>query len=127
MTELPPHIARPSRELVGPVEWFRGQPVAVTSSPPDNTLDPRYDACTDHHLACDCREAQLSEDMRELRDERWRLRQRLGTALADHPTRVYVNGHRRADLECRCLGCDLARSIRLIPHENIRHIGGIES
>ncbi|WP_157904258.1 hypothetical protein, partial [Parafrankia soli] len=36
---------------------------------PKNTLDPRYAACADHHVACDCREAEFSELRAELLDE----------------------------------------------------------
>lgn len=121
---LPPHIARPSRELVGPVVYFRSQPVAVTSSPPRDTLDPRYDACTDHHLACDCREAEQCERLHEQAVERFELRGRFEVLLDGHPTEVYLNGDIRADLSCHCEGCKLARSLSLVPYTNIRYISG---
>jgi hypothetical protein len=35
--------------------------------PPINTVDPRYRACTDHHVGCDCREADLREEIVELK------------------------------------------------------------
>ncbi|WP_113705455.1 hypothetical protein [Nonomuraea lactucae] len=37
---------------------------------PKNTLDPRYVTCWDHRTAGDCREAELAEDIHELRWER---------------------------------------------------------
>ncbi|KPM55803.1 hypothetical protein ACG83_11060 [Frankia sp. R43] len=33
---------------------------------PKSTLDPRYAACSDHHVACDCREAEHAETVAEL-------------------------------------------------------------
>lgn len=33
---------------------------------PKDTLDPRYAACTDHRVACDCREAERAETIAEL-------------------------------------------------------------
>jgi hypothetical protein len=56
-----------------PVRFADGKAVAGYV-PPANTVDPRARACTSHHLGCDCREATVQEDMRELaadRDE-WR-------------------------------------------------------
>ncbi|WP_033338992.1 hypothetical protein [Catenuloplanes japonicus] len=38
-------------------------------TPPVNTLDPRYTACADHRVGCDCREADLREDIADLRIE----------------------------------------------------------
>jgi len=36
---------------------------------PRSTLDPRHTLCADHHPACDCREAELHEVLREYRQE----------------------------------------------------------
>lgn len=36
---------------------------------PRNTMDPRWEACRDHHVACDCREAEWAEQLAELRAE----------------------------------------------------------
>lgn len=33
---------------------------------PKDTLDPRYAACSDHRVACDCREAEHAETVAEL-------------------------------------------------------------
>jgi hypothetical protein len=126
-TDLPPHIARPSTDLVGPIVHFRGQPVAVTSSPPRNTSDPRYDACTDHHLACDCREAEQNERVAERRYDRYSLRLQLEAALADHPTLVILNGETRGDLACQCDGCRFARAVDLVPYKNFRYVGSRNS
>ncbi len=135
-TDLPPHIARPPHryELVGPLVSFRGQAVAVTSSPPRDTTDPRWRQCTEHRLACDCREAELNEELSELRAERREIADVLAQAIHGHPTFVYVGGsfayqgQRRRDLECRCLGCVLARRMRDAPgvwsafHDNEIHV-----
>ncbi|WP_067891302.1 hypothetical protein [Nocardia vaccinii] len=121
-TTLPPHIARPSRDLVGPVVYFRSQPVAVTSSPPRDTADPRYDRCTDHHLACDCREAEQNEQLAESRMDRFYLRDQLEVVIVDHPTEVYINGDLRPDMCCQCEGCKLARSLSLVPFRNVRYL-----
>lgn len=106
---LPPHVAIPAASLVGPLIWFRRQPVAVTSSPPTNTNDPRYIACTEHHLACDCREAERSEDLHEYKSALHDIGETIRAASAGHPTFVYVADERRTDLECRCTSCVVAR------------------
>ena len=36
---------------------------------PRDTLDPRFRLCSDHHPACDCREAETSERLAELGSE----------------------------------------------------------
>ncbi len=120
--DYPPHIARPSADLVGPMMRFRGQQVAVTSAPPRDTTDPRYDRCTDHHLACDCREAELNEQLAEQRIDWFQLRDQLGAALVDHPTVVTINGQERRDLYCQCTGCVFARAVNLVPYNNVRYI-----
>ncbi|MFI6215668.1 hypothetical protein ACIBCD_27060 [Nocardia brasiliensis] len=95
--EYPPHIARPATDLVGPMVWFRGQMVNVTHSPPTNTTDPRYNLCTDHRLACDCREAERGEELFELRAEHWRMRDLLAALIAGHATEVY-DGYEPAEI-----------------------------
>lgn len=120
---IPPHIARPpsGAELVGPLVTFRGQPVAVTSSPPLDTCDPRYAACTGHHLACACREAELGEELAEHRADRRELIKALETMLRGHPTLVYQHdGQPRPDLQCACQLCEFARVTHLVPLANNR-------
>lgn len=51
-------------DLVGPVVAFHDG-TQVAYKPPRDTMDPRYEACADHHTACDCREAERSEDRNE--------------------------------------------------------------
>lgn len=79
----------------------------VAYDPPVNTLDPRYIACTDHHVACDCREAEFSEERNEWRMERASLRSAIDRILDDHPT--------DADEPCMCTGCQIARAVHVYP------------
>lgn len=73
---------------------------------PKNTLDERYAACTEHHVACDCREAELAEDIHEYRSEYLAFRDALKTVLVGH-----------ASCCCRCTGCEIARAM------NLTHVG----
>jgi len=80
---------------------------------PLNTLDPRYDRCTTHHVGCICREAEWSEEAREYRLEWENVRKLIaGDILAGHPD------------GCMCTGCRLVREIGLshlirIPQEEM--------
>lgn len=114
--DIPAHVARPPHQygtMVGPVVRFRGQHVDVGRSVPRDTTDPRWNNCTDHHLACDCREAEQNEQINEWRNEFHRLRQSIVEAINDHATTVYVDGSRRPDLECKCGVCAIARNAGL--------------
>lgn len=115
-----------------PVVLFRGErrpghltprvPVAVDHAPPTDTRDPRYAACTDHHTACDCREAELGEEIHE-----WRANFRLAQAAAQevcdgHPTwpDYYDQSHSldtaayvRSEACCQCTGCQIIRKAHL--------------
>lgn len=54
--------------LVGPlptVAFADGSRIAYDC--PKDTLDNRFAACRDHHVACDCREAVFAEDAGEHR------------------------------------------------------------
>lgn len=60
------------REVMVPTVRFKpgtDQAGATGYVVPKDTRDPRWAACADHHVACDCREAQLAELVAELRDE----------------------------------------------------------
>ena len=113
-----------STELVGPLPTIRfyggPRPVggllsgnkhrnypAVAYVPPKNTLDPRYAACTDHHVACDCREAEFAEDRQEARYEWDRVRKAFDRALASHLTW----SHTLDGPQCECTACQLAREL----------------
>lgn len=59
-------------DLVGPMPAVRfrgGSPARLVADPPQSTMDLRYLVCTDHHTACDCREAELNELIAEARFE----------------------------------------------------------
>lgn len=111
----PPHIADGRYSLVGPLVTFRGQHrIPVAQTPPRDTTDgDRWRKCTDHHLACDCREAEQNENLNELRMERRAIQNVLKQVTFGHPTYVEQGrfGARRSDLECKCVGCDLIRRL----------------
>lgn len=69
---------------------------------PKNTLDKRYGACTEHRVACDCREAEYAEEVHEYRAEYLAFRDALKAALVGH-----------ASCCCRCTGCEIARAVHL--------------
>jgi hypothetical protein len=73
----------------------------IDYDPPRNTMDPRYAACKEHQLACDCREAELSEEIDEYRGEFRAVRRAIVKVLSGHP-----NG-------CKCTGCEIARLVGL--------------
>lgn len=55
--------------------------------PPRDTCDPRYAACREHRVACDCREAHMAEDrqeMRAYRNDADRAEQGIEAVLALH-------------------------------------------
>lgn len=112
----PPHVAdgRFSTALIGPLVRFRGHQIPVDRTPPRNTVDgDRWRNCTDHHLACDCREAEQNENLNEMRGEMRLIKDVLAQATVGHPTFVEVRqyGSRRRDLECQCIACDLIRRL----------------
>ncbi len=119
-----------SAEIVGPLPTvtFRGGPrekdsgvrgrnaraPKVVYTPPKNTLDPRYEACTEHRVACDCREAEFAEERDESRAEWQALREAFEEHLAGHPTWLYdAEGDER--LSCQCTGCRIARAAHIWP------------
>lgn len=108
------------KELVGPVEAGRiyfGLPrngASVAYTPPANTLDPRYAACTDHHVACDCREAERAEETQEWRLQRAETQAAFDKFLAGHPTYQYDDRGRPLP-GCACTGCRIARAAYIHP------------
>jgi hypothetical protein len=120
------------KELVGPVVWFRGDrepgetrarvPVVVDQAPPADTRDPRYLTCVDHHLACDCREAELAEDIHEWRASFRQAQAVAGEVCAGHPTwpEYYTLDFSRGRADyvqsedcCQCTGCQIIRKAHL--------------
>lgn len=53
-------------DLVGPLPTITFRDYSKQAyTPPRDTMDPRYNACTDHHPGCDCREAAFAEELNE--------------------------------------------------------------
>ncbi len=108
-----------STEIVGPLQTvtFRGGPDKgrVVYTPPKDTLDPRYEVCTDHRVACDCREAEFAEERAEARAEWQALREAFDQHLAGHPTRLWDD---KGDEQsaCQCTGCRIARAAHIWPN-----------
>ena len=123
-----------SKDLVGPLPTIHFQhghrAVRQAYEVPQDTMDHRYALCTDHHPACDCREALLSEQLREYRAERKAFWDAAAVNLIDHRLRDYGDlgapaGRSRAEmgddmwwryisgdgpLACQCTGCKITRA-----------------
>jgi hypothetical protein len=107
------HRADPAKALVPvPSVWFNGGcdgfrrvRVIVDQAPPRDTIDGgRWERCTDHRLACDCREAEMRENLDEYFGMWQAARDAAAVALAGHDTRGYESG-----TPCPCAGCEIAR------------------
>ncbi|MFC0626127.1 hypothetical protein [Kribbella deserti] len=113
-----------STELVGPLPkvTFGGGPdrefprllPAVAYVPPTNTLDPRYVACTKHHVACDCREAEWAEYRAEHSYARREMQAAFDQILAGHQTWQWSD-EGDTFTGCMCTGCQLARACHIWP------------
>lgn len=102
-----------STALVGPLRriHFRDG-TRMVADPPRNTMDARWQACTDHHLACDCREAELAEEIAEQHAVRGEVEKAAQRVLAGHRIDAWsADGSRFAG--CECTGCRLAREAHL--------------
>lgn len=127
-----------SKAVVGPLPTIHFGPprhrVRLAYTVPRNTLDVRHALCTDHHPACDCREAELNERLDEFLHMSEALRKAATTVLCGH--RLYDHGddRRRAmvvggdewwqlirgngPLACQCTGCQLIRASEEHVHTN---------
>lgn len=102
--------------LVGPLQRVRYADGATEHYDlPRNTLDIRYSACGNHHLACDCREAMLAETIAEWRAESEMLQNAIAEAIKGHPTWAYSrDGYSTDPLgECKCQLCHIARQCHI--------------
>lgn len=89
-----------------------GNYAEVAYTPPINTCDARYSACTDHHVACDCREAEFAEYRSEVAYENDARRKAYSEILASHPTYTH---ERHDEMPCMCTGCQIARATHQYP------------
>jgi hypothetical protein len=107
-----------SQALVGPLPTVRFQDgTKVAYTPPKSTMDNRWRDCTEHRVACDCREAELAEIIAELRGELDYAQQVAREVLAGHPTYAYEDGpNGEREVGCMCTGCQIARKAYLLPH-----------
>ncbi len=71
--------------------------------PPFMTVDPRWAACTDHHVGCDCREADLREDILEYKIEERIWRDAAEEIVGEHEQKT-----------CMCTGCQIIRHRRVV-------------
>lgn len=78
--------------------------------------------CTDHHPACDCREAELNEQIQEFRYERAELGKAMRETLIGHV--IYAPRGAPDDACCMCSGCRIARASWAFPFRYIDHITG---
>jgi hypothetical protein len=102
--------------LVGPLPTIHFQDgTRLAYQPPRNTLDNRYAACTDHHPACDCREASMAEARQEMLAEQRAAVEAAREVLRGHATFAYLpNGETDYARRCQCTGCQIARSAFLL-------------
>lgn len=106
------------RDGQGYLRSFASRATAIYDVPA-NTCDPRHSACTDHHVACDCREAWLAEQISEFRGEYGLLRNAIETVLAGHPTTADGEDRYGHPIKpCQCTGCQIARLIYVYPKES---------
>jgi hypothetical protein len=83
-------------------------------TPPRDTCDPRFSACTDHHPACDCREAEFAEERQEQRAWHREIQEAFDEVLAGHPL------YRTDDTPgCQCTGCQIARAAHIWPRSSV--------
>lgn len=106
-----------STALVGPLPVVRFHDGTVLAAdPPRDTCDPRWEACTEHRTACDCREAELNEDRNEYRAMYQAVIEAARRILAGHPTHHYAEvpsdreGMTYEANGCMCSGCQIVRA-----------------
>jgi len=102
--------------LVGPLSRVRfADGTQLAADVPRDTLDIRYSACGNHHLACDCREASMAEAFAERRAECDALYDAIAEAIKGHPTWAYSRDGWHVDElgQCKCHLCCIARKCRV--------------
>lgn len=109
-----------SGQLVGPVPVIRFMDGSRQAyEPPRDTCDIRYAACKDHHPACDCREAEMAEQIAEYRAMLRELEHAILAAIKGHQTYAYTGasdtGWSAEDGfgQCKCQACEIARTAHI--------------
>lgn len=99
--------------LVGPLQRVAYNGVTEYRDLPRNTMDIRYDACGNHHLACDCREARQAEDTGEYRARLAEIEAAIIAATAGHSTWAYSRDGMSIDIlaQCKCAPCGIRRDL----------------
>ncbi|MGI5245050.1 hypothetical protein [Dactylosporangium sp. CA-139066] len=105
-------------ELVGPLPTIRFQDGTKQAyDVPKDTCDPRWRGCTVHRPACDCREAERSEEISELRAQLREAADAARDILAGHAIWAYEDGpNGEREVGCMCTGCQIVRAAWLLPH-----------
>lgn len=106
-----------SDALVGPLPTitFWGaddEPVRQAYTPPKHTGDLRARTCSNHHPACDCREAEWNESRSEMRADWDMVRTAVWSALQGHQIEapLGLSDWRRHTFDvCLCTGCVIYR------------------
>lgn len=73
-------------------------------------------ACSDHHVACDCREAEWAEQRNEWRYAAKELQDAVDEVLVGHPTWQW-SPEGQMFTGCMCTGCQIARAIHIHPRQ----------
>lgn len=111
----------PGKALVGPLPTITFQSFSPRAERqaydrPRDTMDLRYAGCTQHHPACDCREAEFAEELFERAAALDGIEDAAQRVLAGHHTYAWrrdpVTGE-DVFCGCMCTGCQIARGGRL--------------
>ena len=97
--------------LVGPlptIRFYDGTRIVYTV--PQDTCDIRSYTCTEHRTACDCREAEFAEEVRELRGMLRAVGKAANGILAGHQTWAYTDTGADRFAQCQCTGCQIVRA-----------------
>ncbi len=107
-----------STDLVGPVSTIRFHDgTRQAYDVPQDTRDPRFKACAYHHPGCDCREAERSEQINELRGELKGIADAARKMLEGHAIWAYEDGpNGERQVGCMCTGCQIVRASYVLRH-----------
>lgn len=83
--------------------WFNDR-TPTTYVPPKDTMDRRYQGCTEHHIGCECREGHWNENVQDVHMELSYYLRAAAQVVGSHPT-YGPDG----DPLCQCTGCQIVR------------------